>query len=64
MQSQSTLTNRKIKKDGNAIGLQRLVNSCKQANKNNSRSLVGDFRISNLEGFPQKVKCEACSQLA
>jgi hypothetical protein len=32
--------------------------------KNSSRSSAGNFRISNLEGFPQKVKCEACSQLA
>jgi hypothetical protein len=32
--------------------------------KNNRRSLVGNFRISNLEGFPQKVKYEASSQLA
>jgi hypothetical protein len=32
--------------------------------KNNSRSLAGNFRISNLEGFPLKVKCEDCSQLA
>jgi hypothetical protein len=31
--------------------------------ENNSRSSVGNFRISNLEGFSQKVKCEACSQL-
>jgi hypothetical protein len=32
--------------------------------KKNSRSLVGDFGISNLEGFPQDVKCEAHSQSA
>ncbi len=31
--------------------------------KNNSRSLVGDFRNSNLEGFLWEVKCEAHSQL-
>ncbi len=30
--------------------------------KKYSRSSAGNFRISNLEGFPQKVKCEACSQ--
>jgi hypothetical protein len=30
---------------------------------NNSRSSAGNLRISNLEGFPQKVKCEAHSQL-
>jgi hypothetical protein len=33
MQSQSTLTNKNFRKDGNAIGLQKLVDSCNQANK-------------------------------
>ncbi len=32
--------------------------------KNNIRSLAGDFRITNSEGFPREVKCEAHSQLA
>jgi hypothetical protein len=32
--------------------------------KNNDRSSVRNFRISNVEGFPRKVKCEARSQLA
>jgi hypothetical protein len=32
--------------------------------KNNSRRSAGNFRISNLDDFLQKVKCEACSQLA
>jgi hypothetical protein len=32
--------------------------------KNNSRSSARNFRILNSKGFPQKVKCEACTQLA
>jgi hypothetical protein len=30
----------------------------------NSRSLTGDFGISNLESLPREVKCEAHSQSA
>ncbi len=53
-----------ILKDGNTIELQRLVNSCEQANKKQWQKfgLVGDFGILNLEGFSREVKCEAHSQ--
>jgi hypothetical protein len=41
-----------------------LLIAANKPTKHNSRSLVGNFRISNLEGFQGKVKCEARSQLA
>jgi hypothetical protein len=62
MQSQWMLINNLFAKDGNAMGLQKLVDSCNKPTKNNGGSSVGGFGISNLERFLQEVKCEAHSQ--
>jgi hypothetical protein len=56
MQSQSTLTNKNFRMDGNAIGLQRLVNSCKQANKTQSQELGEELQNFKLQRFPAKGK--------